>query len=108
MISFQTHRGVRLKSELAKNLDFTQVPLSGHSGFQTFNVLSKTQNLGDPHYKMYVDQVLDISYNLTDKQKMLAEYYDNKFIALPAAFEFAVQNAQLSMEDATVMDLIGE
>ena len=64
--------------------------------------------LGDAQYKSDVDEMLSISYNLTDEQKMLAEFFDDKFNSLPASFEYAAQKAGLSTEEAVTMDLIGK
>ena len=51
--------------------------------------------------------MLDVSFGLTDEQKMLAEFFDDKFNSLPASVAHAAKTAELSTEDFLAMDLIG-
>ena len=62
---------------------------------------------GDSQYKKDVDDILAVSYGLTDEQKMLAEFFDDKFNALPASVAHAAKAAELTVEDFVTMDLIG-
>ena len=51
--------------------------------------------------------MLSVSFGLTDEQKMLAEFFDDKFNSLPASVAHAAKTAELSTEDFLAMDLIG-
>lgn len=57
-------------------------------------------------YKRYVDDVVRVSAALSDEQKMLAEFFDDKFNALPASVNHAASVAGLSTEDFVTLDLI--
>ena len=57
-------------------------------------------------YKRDVDDIIGVSAELTDEQKMLAEFFDDKFNALPASINHAASTAGLSMEDFVTLDLI--
>ncbi|MFG2052952.1 DUF6851 domain-containing protein [Micromonospora sp. NPDC048930] len=49
-------------------------------------------------YKAQVDAILATSAGLTDKQKMIAEFFDNKFESLGIAVGQAIQNAGLGLD----------
>jgi hypothetical protein len=62
---------------------------------------------GESQYKKDVDDILSTSYGLTDEQKMLAEFFDDKFNSLPAAVAHAAKTAELTTDEFVIMDLIG-
>lgn len=52
-------------------------------------------------YRRLTDEVLEVSANLTDEQKMLAEYFDNKFMS------FGVLEWYMVSEEESLLDLLG-
>ena len=58
---------------------------------------SDAENWDD--YKAQVDQILAASANLTDEQKMMAELFDNKIVALGFSFIHAAVQNQISPMD---------
>jgi hypothetical protein len=56
-------------------------------------------------YKEDIDEILDISANLTDRQKALAEFFDHKFNSLANSVIFIIQAKNLSLEEFVYLDL---
>ncbi len=50
-------------------------------------------------YKAQVDEILEVSANLTDEQKLMAELFDNKIVALGFSFIHAAIAQQISPMD---------
>lgn len=57
-------------------------------------------------YKAQVDHVLDVSANLTDEQKMLAELFDDKVRAFGASFQTVSRNLGLSSMENAMVDFL--
>ncbi len=55
-------------------------------------------------YKAQVDHVLEVSANLTDEDKMLAEFYDNKIVSFGWSLVQAVVNNRLSPMEFSQVD----
>jgi hypothetical protein len=56
-------------------------------------------------YKEDIDDILDISANLTDRQKALAEFFDHKLNSLGMSVVLLVQNRKLTVEEFVYADL---
>ncbi len=50
--------------------------------------------------------MLEISANLTDKQKMLAEFFDDKFDSLASSVIFIIQTRNLTLDEFVHLDLL--
>lgn len=57
-------------------------------------------------YKQQVDEVLQVSANLTDAQKMMAEIFDNKIEVLGFSIVHAAYSKQLSLLDFIHLDFL--
>lgn len=57
-------------------------------------------------YKAQVDHILEVSANLTDEQKMMAEFFDNKIISLGYSFIGAAVQNQLGPADFARVDFL--
>ena len=57
-------------------------------------------------YKTQVDEVLEITANLTDEQKLLAELFDNKVRAFGASFQVVSHRMGLSIAENTMVDFL--
>ncbi|MCY3572662.1 MAG: vanadium-dependent haloperoxidase [Chloroflexi bacterium] len=57
-------------------------------------------------YKAQADEVLAVSANLTDEQKMLAEIFDNKVRAFGASFQVVSRNLGLSISENIIADFL--
>ena len=57
-------------------------------------------------YKAQVDEVLAVSANLTDEQKMLAELFNNKVRAFGASFQVVSHRLGLSVAENTMVDFL--
>ncbi|MCY4147485.1 MAG: vanadium-dependent haloperoxidase [Chloroflexi bacterium] len=57
-------------------------------------------------YKAQADEVLAISANLTDEQKMLAEIFDNKVRAFGASFQVVSRSLGLSISENIIADFL--
>lgn len=71
-----------------------------------FKVPNHGRNTGAIRYKQNVDDVLQVSAALSDEQKMLAEFFDDKFNTLPPFVNHAVKSAGLSTFDFVTLDLM--
>ena len=80
-------------------------PFSGHDVLY-FTVNNHGRNRDVISYKQHVDDILRTSAGLTDDQKMIAEYFDDKFNSLPASVRHAATSANLSTEDFVTLDLM--
>ncbi|MBA2454044.1 MAG: vanadium-dependent haloperoxidase [Chloroflexia bacterium] len=61
---------------------------------------------GNPGYKEQADQVLEVSANLTDYQKMAAELFDDKILGLGFSALFASGRHGLSLEGLVQYDFL--
>ena len=57
-------------------------------------------------YQAQVDEVLDISANLSDEQKMLAEIFDNKVVSFGASFQVVSRSLGLSVAENVMVDFL--
>lgn len=57
-------------------------------------------------YQAQVDEVLAVSANLTDEQKMLAEIFDNKVRAFGASFQVVSRGMGLSIAENVIADFL--
>lgn len=57
-------------------------------------------------YKDQADEVLEVSANLTDEQKMMAEFFDNKLNSLGFSGVFAAQSNGLSLDEFIHYDFL--
>ena len=57
-------------------------------------------------YKAQVDDVLSLSANMTDEQKMLAEIFDNKVVSFGASFQVVSRRLGLSIADNVIADFL--
>ena len=57
-------------------------------------------------YKAQADEVLAVSANLTDEQKMLAEIFDNKVRAFGASFQVVSRSLGLSIAENIIADFL--
>ena len=64
---------------------------------------SKISNFEE--YKEQVDEVIKASASMTDRQKMMAELFDNKFASVLAAAGSVVSLLDLSLEEFVVIEL---
>ena len=71
-----------------------------------FKVPNHGRNIDAINYKRHVDDILRVSAGLTDEQKMLAEFFDDKFNSLPASVSHAAVAAGLSTFDFVTLDLM--
>ena len=71
-----------------------------------FKVPNHGRNINAITYKHHVDEILRASAGLNDEQKMLAEFFDDKFNSLPASVNHAATLAGLSMFQFVTLDLM--
>ena len=57
-------------------------------------------------YKAQVDRLLEVSANLTDEQKMIAETFDNKVFSFGASFQAASRHLGLSIVENIMDDFL--
>jgi hypothetical protein len=65
---------------------------------------SQVWNLRD--YRDQANEVLQVSANLTDEQKMTAELFDHKFNSVFSAVAFAVLSQQLTLDESVVVEFL--
>ncbi len=56
-------------------------------------------------YKSDLDDVLEISANLSDEQKMLAEFFDDKLDSIEKSTGFVVMTRNLTLPEYAAVDL---
>ncbi len=61
---------------------------------------------GRQMYKQQADEVLEYSANLTDRQKMTAEFFDDKFRSLGFSALFILQSRGLDLDEFVHYDLV--
>jgi hypothetical protein len=57
-------------------------------------------------YREQANEVLRVSANLTDEQKMMAELFDHKFNSVFSAVAFTVFSQQLSLEESVIVEFL--
>jgi len=57
-------------------------------------------------YRAQVDEVLALSANMTDEQKMLAEIFDNKVVSFGASFQVISRRLGLSVAENAIVDFL--